>query len=161
MTKKILILGIGNILLCDEGFGPAAIYFLQKHYQWPDNVRLLDGATSGLMLMGDLLECDLAVVLDIVLGGEKPGTFYKLGDEDLDKSFTSRYSMHQTGLTDILISCELAGHRPATIVFGMEPYDYQRPQASLSPQAERQLPIFCQKAVDEMRALGLDIKKTG
>lgn len=53
--KRILILGVGNILLTDEGFGVRAVEYLKAHYRWPEGVRLMDGGTQGLMLMPELL----------------------------------------------------------------------------------------------------------
>ena len=81
--KKVLILGVGNILLRDEGFGVRAVEYLQQHYQWPDNVRLLDGGTQGLMLLPAIQDCHSLVVLDVVLGPEAPGTVYLLEGDDL------------------------------------------------------------------------------
>ena len=79
-------MGVGNILLTDEGFGVRAVEYLQANYTWPENVRLEDGGTQGLLLMSTLMDCDTLVVLDVVLGPEKPGTIYMLEGEDLRKS---------------------------------------------------------------------------
>ena len=153
--KKILILGVGNILLTDEGFGVRAVEYLETHYRWPERVRLMDGGTQGLMLMPELLECDFLVVLDVVLGPEAPGTFYLLEGEDLRKSLSFRDSMHQTDLLDTLITCHLAGHRPEAVVIGLQPFDYKTMQVGLSPQAQALLPEFCRKAVEEMARRGI------
>ncbi|MCD7984347.1 MAG: HyaD/HybD family hydrogenase maturation endopeptidase [Desulfovibrio sp.] len=153
--KRILILGVGNILLTDEGFGVRAVEYLETHYRWPEQVRLMDGGTQGLMLMPELLECDFLVVLDVVLGPEAPGTVYLLEGEDLRKSLSFRDSMHQTDLLDTLITCHLAGHRPEAVVIGLQPFDYKTMQVGLSPQAQALLPGFCRKAVEEMARRGI------
>ncbi|MBQ4567813.1 MAG: HyaD/HybD family hydrogenase maturation endopeptidase [Desulfovibrio sp.] len=153
--KRILVLGVGNILLRDEGFGVRALEYLQEHYTWPENVRLMDGGTQGLMLMSELQECDMVIVLDVVLGPEAPGTIYLLEGEDLRKSLSFRDSMHQTDLVDTLISCELAGHRPEAVVIGLQPFDYKTMQVELTPQAQALLPEFCRKAVAEMERRGI------
>ncbi|WP_417292952.1 HyaD/HybD family hydrogenase maturation endopeptidase [Desulfovibrio porci] len=153
--KKILILGVGNILLTDEGFGVRAVEYLETHYRWPERVRLMDGGTQGLMLMPELLECDFLVVLDVVLGPEAPGTVYLLEGEDLRKSLSFRDSMHQTDLLDTLITCHMAGHRPEAVVIGLQPFDYKTMQVGLSPQAQALLPEFCRKAVEEMARRGI------
>ena len=88
-----MIMGVGNILLTDEGFGVRAVEYLQAKYTWPENVRLEDGGTQGLLLMSTLMDCDTLVVLDVVLGPEKPGTIYMLEGEDLRKSLSFRDSM--------------------------------------------------------------------
>lgn len=149
--KRILILGVGNTLLADEGFGVRAVDYLQNNYTWPDNFRLIDGGTLGLLLLAELLECDLAIILDIALGDQPPGTFYRITNSDLNKSLSLRQSMHQTSIEDTLISCELAGHRPNVIVFAMQPYNCQILQAALTPQAQAKLPQFCTKVVEELK----------
>ncbi|MDR2056340.1 MAG: HyaD/HybD family hydrogenase maturation endopeptidase [Desulfovibrio sp.] len=155
-SQRILILGVGNILLTDEGFGVRAVEHLQERYLWPDHVRLLDGGTQGLMLMRDIQECDLLIVLDVVLGGGTPGTVYLLEGEDLRKSFSFRDSMHQTDLLDTLLTCELAGHRPRAVVFGMEPFDYKSTGVELTPEAGARLPEFCRKVVSELARRGIE-----
>lgn len=150
--KRILILGIGNTLLCDEGFGVHALRYLRNNYTWPENVRLVDGGTLGLMLMAELLECDLAIILDIVLGDAQPGSMYLLDKGDFDKSLSLRQSMHQTCLEDVLVSCDLVGHRPEVMVFGLEPFDWQSASAEPSPAARALLPDFCARVVKELAA---------
>ena len=128
-----MIMGVGNILLTDEGFGVRAVEYLQANYTWPDNVRLEDGGTQGLLLMSTLMDCDTLVVLDVVLGPEKPGTIYMLEGEDLRKSLSFRDSMHQTDLLDTLITCSMAGHDVEAVVFGLQPFDYHTMQVGLTP----------------------------
>ena len=154
-TPRVLLLGVGNILLSDEGFGVAAVERLERDYVWPDTVRLLDGATQGLMLMPDIMDCDLLVVLDVVLGPEAPGTIYLLEGEDLRRSLSFRDSMHQTDLVDTLVSCELAGHRPHAVVFGIQPRDWQTLSPELTPELEARLPEFCAKVVAELGRRGI------
>ncbi|WP_165066699.1 HyaD/HybD family hydrogenase maturation endopeptidase [Desulfovibrio sp. ZJ200] len=153
--EKVLILGVGNILLTDEGFGVRAVEYLEEHFTWPAQVRLMDGGTQGLMLMPEILDCGLLVVLDVVLGPERPGTVYLLEGEDLRKSLSFRDSMHQTDLLDTLITCELAGHRPKALVIGMQPFEYHTMQVGLSPEAQALLPQFCRKAVEELARRGI------
>ena len=153
--QRVVVMGLGNLLWADEGFGVRAVEYLETHYRWPERVRLMDGGTQGLMLMPELLECDFLVVLDVVLGPEAPGTFYLLEGEDLRKSLSFRDSMHQTDLLDTLITCHLAGHRPEAVVIGLQPFDYKTMQVGLSPQAQALLPEFCRKAVEEMARRGI------
>lgn len=150
MPERILLLGVGNILLGDEGFGVHALRYLEKEYALPENFRLLDGGTLGLLLMAELLECDLAIILDIALGGKEPGTFYRIEGDDLGARSLPLQSLHQTSLADVLISCELAEHRPKAIVFAMEPFGITGPQAALSLEAEQKLPAFCAKVIEEL-----------
>ena len=85
-TDTVLILGVGNTLLTDEGFGMRAVACLRDQYDWPANVTLQEGGTQGLMLMTAIQECSVLIVLDVVLGGQEPGTIYLLENDDLRKS---------------------------------------------------------------------------
>ena len=157
--EKVLILGVGNILLTDEGFGVRAVEHLESQYRWPENVTLMDGGTQGLMLMSTLMDCDFLVVLGVVLGREAPGSIYLLEGEKLRQSLSFRDSMHQTDLVDTLVTCELAGHRPRALVFGMQPFDYKTMQVALTPEAEAMLPEFCAKVVAELVHHGIHAEK--
>lgn len=157
--KKILILGLGNILLRDEGFGVRALEYLLEHYQWPENITLLDGGTRGLLLMSELMDCDKAFILDICHAGGKPGTIYCFSANDMDKNSNKFQSAHQTGINDILLSCELAGYSPETIIFGFEPFDYQSLSAELSDSAKQLLPEYCEKVAEELKKYGVESKK--
>ena len=154
-TDTVLILGVGNTLLTDVGFGMRAVAWLRDQYDWPANVTLQEGGTQGLMLMTAIQECSVLIVLDVVLGGQEPGTIYLLENDDLRKSLSFRDSMHQTDLVDTLATCELIGCRPQTIAFGLEPYDFRTMHPEISPQAEARLPEFCRKVVAELARRGL------
>lgn len=157
--ERILILGVGNILFTDEGIGVNALDWLREHYAFPESVALLDGGTLGMGLMDALLGCDYVYVLDAVLGGDAPGSVYRLTDEDLRKSMSFRDSLHQTDLVDTLIYCDILGHRPEGVVFGMEPFDYQTMAVGLSPVCRAALPTLAARLVEELRGLGLTIEE--
>jgi hydrogenase maturation protease len=153
-TKKILLLGVGNILYADEGVGVRAVERLLDSYEFSDNVTLLDGGNLGMRLMGPLLEADFCIVLDAVLAGDVPGTIYRLTGDDLRKSLAFKDSMHQTDLVDTLISCDLIGKRPETVVIGMEPDDMSNVSIELTPTVAGRLAAMCDIALSELRAAG-------
>lgn len=157
LMDRILILGVGNILFTDEGIGVRTLEWLQEHYVFPENVTLVDGGTLGMGLMDALLQCDRMYVLDAVLGGDAPGSIYRLTDNDLRKSMSFRDSLHQTDLVDTLIYCDILGHRPEGVVFGMEPADYNTMELGLSPVCGNAVPVLAQKLVEELRGLGIGI----
>lgn len=155
MVKRILILGVGNTLLGDEGFGVHALRMLEEEYDWPDNIRLVDGGTLGLLLLAELLECELVIILDIARGGHEPGTFYQLDGEALNPALSFRQSMHQTSISDTLISCELAGHRPEALIYAMEPYDMENLNPDLTDAARAKLPEFCDRVIKELARIDI------
>lgn len=154
--EKVLVLGVGNMLFTDEGIGVRAVELAEKRHDFPDNVTLLDGGTLGMGLMDALLDCDVAFVLDAVLGGDEPGSLYRLTGDDLRKSVSFRDSMHQTDLVDTLIYCDWMGHRPEAVVLGMEPVDYQTMGTELSPLAAERLPLLVDLLIRELKARGVE-----
>ncbi|WP_027186516.1 HyaD/HybD family hydrogenase maturation endopeptidase [Desulfovibrio inopinatus] len=154
MGKKILVLGVGNILYTDEGVGVACVNALQEAYEFSDNITLLDGGTLGMRLMEYLLECDVAIVLDAVLCDDEPGTIYRLTGDDLRKSLAFKDSMHQSDLVDTLISCELIGKRPDCVVIGIEPVDFQTMHHGITEQLQDRLPAMMDFALKEIQQAG-------
>lgn len=150
----ILVLGVGNILFTDEGIGVHVIQELEKRYEFSENVRLLDGGTLGMKLMDYITRCDKLIIVDVVLGDGKPGSIYRLVGEDLRKSLSFKNSLHQTDLTDTLIYCELIGHRPDTVVIGIEPKNMNDVSLEVSPEIEKAIPLLIEKVLAEIKAAG-------
>lgn len=152
--KRILVLGVGNILFTDEGIGVRCIEEMQAKFTFSGNVTLMDGGTLGTRLMGPILEADYLIVCDAVLCDDKPGSVYRLLGEDLRKSLAFRDSMHQTDLVDTLGMCEIVGNRPEAVVIGMEPFDYHSMALELSPTALSSMPVMIESVITEIRSAG-------
>ena len=135
--KRILVLGVGNILFTDEGIGVAAADEIERLYDLSDNVTVMDGGTLGTRLMDPIMNCDLLIVIDAVLGDGPAGSIYRLTGEDLRKSLAFKDSMHQTDLVDTLIMCEIVGNRPEAVIVGMEPFDYHTMHVGISEVAQQ------------------------
>jgi len=152
--RKILVLGVGNILYTDEGVGVRCMEKLEREYAFSPNVTLMDGGTLGMRLMDPLLECDMAIVLDAVLGGQAPGTIYRCVGEELRKSLAFKDSMHQTDLVDTLIYCGIVGDRPDCVVIGIEPHDYETLCMEVSDVLAARLDEMARFALTEIEAAG-------
>lgn len=152
--KRILVLGVGNILFTDEGIGVRCIEQMQEKFNFSDNVTLMDGGTLGTRLMGPILESDYLIVCDAVLCDDKPGSVYRLVGDDLRKSLAFRDSMHQTDLVDTLGMCELVGNRPEAVVIGMEPFDYETMALELSETASSSMTVMIDSVLQEIRSAG-------
>lgn len=152
--KRILVLGVGNVLFTDEGVGVRAAMDLEREYEFSDNITVMDGGTLGTKLMGPIMESDLLIVIDAVLGDGNPGDIYHLTGEDLRKSLAFKNSLHQTDLVDTLIYCELSGHRPEAVIIGMEPHDYETMATGLSEKAESCLSALKTAVLEEIAKWG-------
>lgn len=153
--KRILILGVGNILYTDEGFGVRVAEELEQKYEFSDNITVLDGGTLGLRLMGPIMEADYLIIVDIVLNEGQPGDMFRLLGEDLNKACAFKNSMHQTDLLDTLAQCSLVGNVPDDVIlFGVEPVNYKDMSAALSPELEAKLPEVMEAVLSEVEKAG-------
>lgn len=152
--KRILLLGVGNILYSDEGLGVHAVTQMQEQYNFSENVTVMDGGTMGKMLMSALMAHDFVIVVDAVLGGEAPGSVYRLVDEGLRKSLGFHDSQHQVDLVDTLISCELIGARPEAVVIGMEPGDWKTMTTAMTAPCLEKMPKLIGHVLEELTAAG-------
>ncbi len=157
--KKILVLGVGNILFTDEGIGVKVVMELEKEYSFSSNVELMDGGTLGTKLMGPMMECDFLIVVDAVLGNDEPGSVYRLTGDDLRRSLAFKDSIHQTDLLDTMVLCELCDRRPECVVIGVEPKDYQTMHDDVSDVTLARLPFMMDRVLEEVTAAGGSYEK--
>ena len=135
MTDQILILGIGNVLWADEGFGVRCVEARADRYALPDNVRLLDGGTQGLYLLPDLEAADALIVFDAVDYGLEPGTLKLVRDGEVPAFMgAKKMSLHQTGFQDVIATAQLLGRCPERLVLiGCQPVELEDYGGGLRP----------------------------
>jgi hydrogenase maturation protease len=113
---NILVLGLGNILLSDEGVGVRIVEALDASHNLPDGVELLDGGTSGMDLLDMVAERDCLIVADAVNAAGPAGRLIRLEDDDIRMLFETRFSPHQLGLSDLLAALRLVDKAPRRVV---------------------------------------------
>lgn len=150
----VLVLGMGNLLLEDEGLGIRALELLQQRYEIPAGVELLDGGTTGMGLLDDMSQREQVLVLDACQTGDPPGTLVRLANDDVPVYFGMRISPHQLGLSEVLATLELSGEQPAeVIVLGMVPQSLEM-CLELSDLIRERLDSLVEAAVAELTRLG-------
>ena len=127
LAKKILLLGIGNILWADEGFGVRALETFNAMYEAPEHASLLDGGTQGLYLVQFVEESDFLLVFDAIDYGLEPGTLKIVqGDEVPKFTGAKKMSLHQTGFQEVLSAADLLGAYPEKLgLIGCQPLDLE------------------------------------
>lgn len=154
----ILVLGIGNVLLMDEGVGVKAVEELGRRYTFPREVELLDGGTSGIELLTYIRNRDVLLLIDAMRCGQPAGTVVKVEGDDVPAVFRTRISPHQLGLSDLLAAAMLTNELPGrTVLFGIEP-DCLETGFALSPAVEAGFDKLLNAVVAELRGLGCDIQ---
>ncbi|MBF0286892.1 MAG: hydrogenase maturation protease [SAR324 cluster bacterium] len=137
-SDSILILGIGNLLLGDEGIGVHAIQALEK-LSFPENVQLLDGGTGGFHLLSHLEGHACVILIDATIDGKPAGTLSVIKPK-FSSDFPKTLSAHDIGLKDLVESSALLGHLPKIILITVSIEDLQPMSMSLSPAIEHSIP---------------------
>lgn len=155
---RTVVLGIGNILLSDEGVGVCAVEALRAGYEVPPGLSLIDGGTSAMELLDDLEGLDLLIVLDAVRAGHAPGTLVALRGAEVPVFFRARLSPHQVGLAEVLATLDLLGRAPrATVVLGVEPASLAT-RLGLTDAVTARVPELVQATVRELAAYGVAVQ---
>ncbi len=138
---RILILGIGNVLWADEGFGVRAVEALHRQYSFPENVTLMDGGTQGIYLVQHIQSADVLVVFDAVDYGLPPGTLKLVEGDEVPKFLgAKKVSLHQTGFQEVLAMAEMLGDYPEHLLLvGVQPVELEDYGGSLRPAVRAQI----------------------
>jgi len=115
--KHVCVIGLGNVLLGDDGFGPLAVEMFRCKYECGSNVEALDLGTPGLDLAPYLYGKDLVVIADAVHAGEKPGTLCIYCEADLfSRRAQLRLTAHDPGVQECIAQLRVAGHAPSELI---------------------------------------------
>ncbi len=159
IKNKILVIGMGNILMQDEGVGVRAVEELENKYVIPDNITVVDGGTTGMELFEPIRNCDQLIVADAINTGDPYGTIVRIANEEIPAFFQTKLSNHQLGLSDLLALLKLKGESPEHVaVIGMVPHSLEN-KLGLTKEATKGLSDMIQKLIDELEALGVSLKK--
>lgn len=121
-TIDVLVLGLGNVLLGDDGLGAAAVARIERAYRVPPGVRLADGGTLGLSLLGLVADASHVILVDAVRSDGPPGTLIRLDGADVMDAVRDRLSPHQVGVADLLDAARLIDSYPNEVtLLGLVP----------------------------------------
>jgi len=149
--SKTLILGVGNLLLKDEGVG---VHVAQRMMEMalPQNVEVMDAGTATLDVLPLVDDVDRLIIVDVLKGGGAPGTIYKLIPEDVMQGKQEPLSLHQIDVLQMLDMCALLGSKPSTVIIGIEPKEID-PAVELSPEVEAAIPRIIELVLEEITNL--------
>lgn len=151
---RLLILGLGNTLLGDDGLGPAAVTRLMDRYCLPVNVHVLDGGTLGLALLPYVEDVPFLILVDAVSAEAPPGTFVRLDGDEVGPAVSTRLSPHQVGVADLLDGARWRERYPRCVVLlGLVPESLDL-KLGLSSSVASALPPLVERVVEEAARLG-------
>jgi len=159
-TETILVLGIGNLLWADEGFGVRAVEAFDRRYACSDRVTVMDGGTQGMYLLPHVQEASRLIVFDAIDYGLEPGTMKVVLDGDVPAYMGAKQmSLHQTGFQDVLAAAQLTGRCPAHIVLiGVQPVELKDYGGSLREPVRARIGPAAETAVEWLRRWGVEVR---
>lgn len=152
---SILVLGIGNIIMSDDGIGPRVVQRLMDEYCFPSGVSLLEGGTLGLDLLPWLEGISRLLIIDALETGKLPGTIVRLSGDEIPSAFRTRLSPHQVGLQDLLAVAAFQGFAPEEMVlWGIQPASID-PGTRLTEAVATQVEMLVENVLEELRRWGM------
>jgi hydrogenase maturation protease len=158
---SLLVLGLGNVLLGDDGLGVEAVERLRRERRLPDDVVAVDGGTLGLALLGVLGDSERAILVDAIAADGPPGTLVRLEGDDAVLAVEQRLSVHQVGVADLLAAARLIEHYPGKLVLlGVVPESIDL-RVGCSAAVNAALPALVARVIEECAALGHPLSDRG
>lgn len=148
--RNVLILGVGNLLLSDDGFGVHVINEL-RNIPLPSSVTLIEAGIVSHQLIPDFHEADLLIFVDAVEAGDVPGSIFKFSPDDMRFMTNLKMSLHDMSLMDVLHMTELTGKRPETIIIAVQPKDVKSCSMELSDEIRAVIPKVIELIIEELK----------
>lgn len=152
----IVVLGLGNILMADDGIGLAALTRLQDEWFIPPEVELVDGGTWGMNLLPIIERTGRLLVIDAIDHGREPGTLLQLNGDEVPRFLSTKLSPHQIDLREVLALAQLRGKLPPELVaVGLQPGRIEM-STDLSPAVQGHLGELVESAARTLAGWGVD-----
>lgn len=148
--RTVVVMGVGNLLLTDDGFGVHVINAL-KETVLPDNITLIDAGVVSHRFIPLFHEIDVLIVIDAVEAGDKPGSLFRFSPEELQFKSGHKSSLHQLSLIDVLQMTELTGKKPETVILAVQPKDISSWSVHLSDEIQAVIPRVKELVVEELK----------
>ena len=153
---RVLVLGIGNVLWADEGFGVRALETLHQRFELPAHVKLVDGGTQGMYLLDHVCSASYVLVLDAIDFKLPAGTLRVFRDGEVPVWTDTMMSLHQATFQELLSLARLRDRFPDRItLIGVQPGVLEDLGGSLSPRVKERLDEAVELAVAELKAWGV------
>jgi len=150
-AKNILVLGLGNILLGDEGVGVRVIEQLLSR-SLPDEIEVIDGGTAGYELINFFEGKEKVIIVDAVKTNDTPGSVYKMDLSVVQEDETVQLSLHQIGLKNVFKMASMMDLNPEVTLIGIVPKNYQDYNIGLSKEVEKAIPLAIETVLKEIES---------
>jgi hydrogenase maturation protease len=151
----LTIMGVGNILLADEGFGVHFVRHLQEAFTYSEGVRLIDGGVLAYSLLDEICSCEHLIVIDAIKLMDLPGSIYRFTREELETRLPPPTSAHEVTFPDVLFKAELLGELPSVIFLCIIPQQYEQMSLEMTPLMTKRLPAMEGLLLEELARLNV------
>ena len=158
-SPEVMILGIGSILYSDDGFGIRVIEQIERDYEFPDEVLVVDGGVLGINLLGVISKPNHLVVVDAIRNRGNPGDLYRLEGDAIPERIRAKNSLHQVDFLEALTLCQVFDKVPQTVIIGVEPQDYETLSLALTPIVHARIEPAIRMVLDELTRLGVSHRR--
>ncbi|HOO40517.1 MAG TPA: hydrogenase maturation protease [Syntrophales bacterium] len=158
--KYVTVLGLGNILMGDEGFGVHFIRWFSNRYDVPGNVLLVDGGTLGYVLLDTICSCEHLIVIDVLKIDDTPGHIYRFSKEEMEIHLPPPTSAHEVKFADVMCKADMLGEMPETTFLCIVPDQYKDLNPEMTSILKEKFPVLEDFLLQELAHLGIVPEKT-
>ncbi len=155
----VTILGVGNILLADEGFGVHFVRWLTDRYQPDAQVRIIDGGTLGYALIDIICSCDHLIVIDVLKAKDTPGSIYRFDTNEMQAHMPPPTTAHEVTFFDVLFKVELMDELPEIVFLCIVPQDYGAMNLEMTESMRDKFPVMEELLFAELSRLNVALGK--
>jgi len=149
--KYLTILGLGNILLADEGFGVHFTRMLNEKYCFPEKASIVDGGTLGYNLLDTISGTRNLIVIDTIKTDDTPGSIYRFTKDEMELHLPEPTSAHEVEFFDVLNQAELIGDSPETVFLCIVPYEYGDMNLEMTDKIKERFPKMEELLLKELK----------
>ena len=154
-NKPITVLGIGNILLQDEGFGVHFVRWFAGRHILPAGVRVVDGGTLGYALLDLICGSRFLIVIDVIKAKDDPGSIYRFTREEMETHMPPPTSAHEVAFIDVLYKAELIDEVPETVFLCIVPAHFDEMGLELTGAMKERFPEMEKLLLTEFAKLNI------
>jgi hydrogenase maturation protease len=154
----LTILGIGNILLEDEGFGVHFVRWISQRYHDTDQVRIIDGGTLGYGLLDIISSCRNLIVIDVLKVDDTPGSLYRFSKQEMEIHLPEPTSAHEVTFSDVLFKVELMDESPDVVFLCIVPEKYGDMNLEMTPLMREKFPAMENLLLTELSRLNVKLE---
>jgi len=148
-------MGLGNILLKDEGFGVHFIRWLEERWAFPADVAVIEGGVMAFSLLGPICACEHLIIIDVLKTADEPGALYRFTWEELEAKLPPPSSAHEVQLMDILQQAEILDECPEVVFLCVVPAEITEMDLELSPSLRERFPAMEELLMNELARQGI------